>query len=164
MFTEVSDIKKTNLHKLSNQNELFFLFLHVSLSFTTTWLTLILTQVFFLLSQTSSRRSLWLHTNISLEEDSPTWTMWTLYDPVWLGAGRTPSPSTLSHGKEAGKGKKIASLNCEWWVAAMGDIPPPLFLSPPLSNCFHCLSFFFSFALILFSLAFFTSLSIPQPL
>lgn len=66
-------------------------------------------------------------TNISLVEDSPTWRLWTLNDPVWLGW--TPLP--LSHGKEAGEGKKTASLSCEWWVAAMGDILPSLLLSPP---------------------------------
>ena len=65
----------------------------------------------------------------------------------WAPGPELPPPPFSPTEKEAGEGgerkkKKTASLSCEWWVAAMGDILPSLFLSP-LSHCFHCLSLSF---------------------
>lgn len=163
MFTEVSDIKKTNLHKLSNQNELFFLFLHVSLSFTTTWLTLILTRFFFIISNLIQTILMTTYKHFPgggqshLDDVNSVW-------PRLIGRRTNSLPLHPLPWKRSGKRKKNSVIKLWVMSGSHGWHPPPLFLSPPLSNCFHCLSFFFSFALILFSLAFFTSLSIPQPL
>lgn len=84
-------------------------------------------------------RTVW--TTTAAVEESPTWNLWTLSDPVWVGLSSrllNSSQSVLSptegRGKEGETGggggeKKTASLGCEWWVAAMGDILPSLFLS-----------------------------------
>lgn len=72
-----------------------------------------------------------IHTKTPPVEDGPTWRLWTLYDPVWLGAGRTPSPSPTKM-----RGGEKNSVIKPWVMSGSYGWHPPL-LSPALSNCFH---------------------------
>lgn len=90
----------------------------------------------------------------------------TLFDRV--RAKLCPPP--LSHRKEAGGEEEgEEKKNCvikQWVMSGSHGWHPPLFLSPPLPNCFHCLSdsVFSSSLPWYFSLSLYSPLSIPQPL